>query len=240
MTCSLIQFGQGAAPLNPLGLNPKFYFRSDLGITTSGSSVHEWADQSGNGFNLTNALGSPVYPTYSASGGVNGLPKLTFGSSGGSACCLYNASFSNPTHPLEYIIVAEASSSSPSASGVLIDCGIDNDYCYQSANSLNIYATNGNPIGALAVTASAPFIVDAYFSASPADFIALNGGSPSSGTSAGSTAQAGSYLCVGNLVGSLANAWVGDIYEVFGIDASLSSSNRAAYIAWLMSRYAIG
>jgi len=72
--------GQGQAS----GASPTFappdisgnllWLRSDLGITIA-TGVSAWADQSGNGNNLTQATGGRQ-PVYSAAGGPNGLPML--------------------------------------------------------------------------------------------------------------------------------------------------------------------
>lgn len=56
----------------------EIWLRSDLGITTSGTAVKTWANQGtvGTSGNATSSgAGTPVY---SAAGGVNGLPKITF------------------------------------------------------------------------------------------------------------------------------------------------------------------
>ena len=53
------------------------WWESTAGVHLSGSNVTQWDDQSGAGINVTNT-GS--YPTYSASGGPNGLPYLSFAS----------------------------------------------------------------------------------------------------------------------------------------------------------------
>lgn len=54
------------------------WFRADMGIALSGSSVTDWLDQTGNGRHLTQALASSR-PSYTASSNTfNGLPCLVF------------------------------------------------------------------------------------------------------------------------------------------------------------------
>lgn len=64
------------SPLDLPGLT--LWLRSDLGITLA-TGVSAWADQSGNGYNVSQATGS-ARPTYAASGGPNGRPYLSFNS----------------------------------------------------------------------------------------------------------------------------------------------------------------
>lgn len=79
----------GSIPLTISGLYG--WYRSDLGITLNGSTVSAWADQSGNGRNLTQSTGSKQ-PTYNATDSqYNNKPSLTFTS--GSATVLTNSSF---------------------------------------------------------------------------------------------------------------------------------------------------
>ncbi len=50
------------------------YLRSDLGLTTTGSVVNAWADQSGNGVNVTEHSATNGLGTVSA--GLMGTPEL--------------------------------------------------------------------------------------------------------------------------------------------------------------------
>ena len=63
-------------PANFTGL--KLWLRSDTGIHTSGSNVTQWDDQSGN---ANNATASANWPTYAASGGPGGVPRVLFSGS---------------------------------------------------------------------------------------------------------------------------------------------------------------
>ncbi len=66
----------GAASWTPADLSPLAWWRSDLGITITGSGVSTWADQSGNGYDATQSTDS-YRPTY-ATGQINGHPALTW------------------------------------------------------------------------------------------------------------------------------------------------------------------
>lgn len=56
--------------------NLTLWLRADLGVSTSGSSVIQWNDQSGNGYNFTQSAGSTA-PTVTASW-QNSKPALAF------------------------------------------------------------------------------------------------------------------------------------------------------------------
>lgn len=74
------KYGLGA-PQPPAGM--RAWYDAALGVTTSGSNVTTWADQSGNGFDLTPYGGDDV-PTLHTNV-VNGLPGLLFDTVNGNA-----------------------------------------------------------------------------------------------------------------------------------------------------------
>ena len=77
----------------------KFWFRADMGITTSAGKVTAWADQSGSGNHLAQAAAASR-PVYFPSGGVNGQAYVDFD---GAADFLENSS----------IVAAPAKGSAP-------------------------------------------------------------------------------------------------------------------------------
>jgi len=69
----------GGAPFSPANLSGlSLWLKSDAGVTTSGSSVTAWADQSGNGLNANGNVTDGVNPTF-VSNVKNGEPVLRFG-----------------------------------------------------------------------------------------------------------------------------------------------------------------
>jgi hypothetical protein len=68
-------FASSGAPAPATG--PRFWFKADVGVTLSGSDVTAWADQSGNGFNVSDVgmPGGSRHLQYVASS-VNGLPGV--------------------------------------------------------------------------------------------------------------------------------------------------------------------
>jgi len=63
---------------SPLDLDSLFYwYAADVGVTTNNNKVTQWNDLSGNGHHVTQADTSKA-PTYSATGGPNSRPTMTF------------------------------------------------------------------------------------------------------------------------------------------------------------------
>jgi hypothetical protein len=72
--------GGGAAPFSPTDLSGlSLWLKADAGVTTSGSNVTAWADQSGNGNNATTIEG--LEPTL-VSNTLNSKPVLRFNGTG--------------------------------------------------------------------------------------------------------------------------------------------------------------
>jgi hypothetical protein len=63
---------------SPLDVDSLFYwYAADVGVTTNNNKVTQWNDLSGNGHHVTQADTSKA-PTYSATGGPNSRPTMTF------------------------------------------------------------------------------------------------------------------------------------------------------------------
>lgn len=60
----------------PVASGLKLWLKADVGVSTSGSNVTAWADQSGNGNNVAQATGAKQ-PTFNSSS-ANGLPTVVF------------------------------------------------------------------------------------------------------------------------------------------------------------------
>jgi hypothetical protein len=81
----------GGAPFSPANLSGlSLWLKSDAGVTTSGSNVTAWADQSGNGFNANGNVVDGVNPTF-VSNVKNGKPILRFGNSNSATVLRTNA-----------------------------------------------------------------------------------------------------------------------------------------------------
>ena len=67
----------GTGAWNPKALDATFWLRGDLGVTQSSNAISAWADQSVNGITVTQGTAG-AKPTYSATGGPNNKPCVTF------------------------------------------------------------------------------------------------------------------------------------------------------------------
>jgi hypothetical protein len=77
VTWTFTTVASGAPPIPTTGLG--VWFKADAGITLTGSTISQWADQSGNGNNATQPVAG-AQPTV-VSGAINGLPAVNFGGS---------------------------------------------------------------------------------------------------------------------------------------------------------------
>lgn len=77
MSLTLTRAGGITNGFNPIALgNLKAWYKADAGVTLNGSTVSAWADQSGNGYNLSQATAANQ-PTF-VSNSQNGLPAIQF------------------------------------------------------------------------------------------------------------------------------------------------------------------
>jgi hypothetical protein len=230
--------GLFSSSFSPLSLSPTVWLRSDLGITQSGGTVSGWNDQSGNGYNVSQAT-SDLQPAYAASGGANNLPTITWSSAESDNIGLQNTSFTFPISTIEYFIVA--STTSPTGfQQYMIDLG-------QNTNVIEIYppeapnyfsAYNGAVLsGNYSISANAAFVVDVMNNDASTSFFNVNGGSPTVG-SIGGNSQGVHTLTIGNFQ-SGGYAWLGVIYEVIIFDYELTSTQRAKVLSYVSSRYGI-
>ena len=103
MATHLIGFGarRAATTWTPASLpSLAAWYRADLGVTESGGNVTAWADQSGNGRDLSGGS-----PDLEATGGPNSTPTISFvaGNSDKLTC-----TFSSMSHPLHLFAVMRA------------------------------------------------------------------------------------------------------------------------------------
>jgi hypothetical protein len=221
-------------PFTPKQLKPSIWLRSDLGISTTAGLVNQWADQSGNSHNVSqaNALKQPTYNT----GGVNGLPKITFTPL--INMYLENNSFTQATANSEVFAVFTATSTAANAAYVL-DQGVDNNVIFIAATNNNVTFYNGGSLATSAATVNQTVIANGINLGSGNGSIAVNGGTPVTGNIV-NTAQVSTFFIVGNS-GELTvlNSMPGDIYEIISFNYVLNTSERADMISYLKARYGI-
>lgn len=197
-------------------------YRADLGVTLSGSTVSKWADQSGNGRDLTEATNQPLW----VASLVNGMPAIRFD---GSNDKLVSAAFSIAA-PQTMVMVAKLLGSF----GVVASLGNASgpDLFINGTGKLQLEksGTSGtdNTVG------TGYFAMVAVADASASTFQINNGASTSviniSGTAVevalGGRSGGGSF---GNI----------EIAEFIALSGDIGANDLAALLAYLKSVYAL-
>lgn len=122
------------------------WLKADAGVTTSGSNVTAWADQSGVGNNFTTGAGTPVL--LSAGSGINGLPAVRFNNGGGNDHTCYLTAIFNPSAwagiTVLYVVRMASSGSIPSYNTTI---GWHSGGVWWSFNSGSALAGDGQGVG---------------------------------------------------------------------------------------------
>jgi hypothetical protein len=228
---------QGFSPLWIPGV--VLWLRSDLGITKA-TGVSTWADQSGHGYNLTQATGSeqPTYPGATANG-IAGLGFSATASSAISSSATGSTILSGATSA-ERIIVAVNNLDPPSGTGQ----SWENQALTGQASASNLPFTNGGLYDAFGATArtsdvahtgipmNTPWIYDTMASGASGWTMWLNSVQLTTITNTFAAGQATDLnLGDGNTLGTLYE------YVVFG--TALTAAQRFLMTAYASNRYGI-
>ena len=114
---ALLLHGNKLSAQTPGGVNTnlKFWIKANAGVTTSGSNVTTWTDQSGNGFNATQAsiVKQPTFTTSSSA--FNNNPSVNFDITDDGM--LTSANFSTSQYSF-FVVYNSTSTSTASRRGV--------------------------------------------------------------------------------------------------------------------------
>ncbi len=204
------------------------WYRADVGVTQSGGLVSLWADQSGNGRDLTAAGGAR--PGYAASG-IGGLPSLSF-----DGLAQYIAIGGFGTVAIPFTVYAVAVSTAQDAVRVIFDGAVGSTHrpiLYHDATSLDLY--NGSNISVAGSATSARAWCGVFNGASSALYVDNSQTAIVSGN-AGSDGL--DSIEIGGSVG-MSNLWKGQIAEVILYVAAHNAATRLQVIAYLGTRYGI-
>lgn len=241
--------GYNASAVNPQIYSPTWtgqcalWLRSDQGITTSSGTVSQWNDLSGNGLNVVGG-GGGFNPAYSASGGVNNLPKLTYTAS--------NQSLSNTTSNVlpagttrTVFVVGQLSSSTTGGTAICFRRGTPFLSLQNFASGGNTYVctdgadsdSNGNIVNSTG-TSTALNIYSWVYQVGQQIVFTVNGNpyTINRGTCFSDTSSITGFV-IGN--NSNQQAWKGDIYEVIVFSGTLTANQTAQVQAYLQARYSV-
>lgn len=218
----------------------KFWVRSDLGITLNGSTVSSWADQSGNGFNVTQGTAANQ-PTFVASA-QNGLPTVR---GNGTSTILASATGANFFGSGAYTVFGVWKSTAGAASQFFLENGTGNlgngIEIGTSATSLRTDTHAGVVAHDDAAISTNVEIWTASRAAASAPTLRVNGSSQSLTNSGNTTLVDPGATCKIALFGStFPTAWLaGDIYEVICYAKALSASEISRVENYLNKRYGV-
>ncbi len=203
-----------------------------------------WADQSGNGYNLTD-IGSGKGPTITAAF-QNGIQSLTFLHS--AAQYLQGANIVLSASQTWFVVAKCTDASWPYfAEHSASVGGGDGSYCYWAgANAMAIARQNGGTQNAsrtaTAFGTAIQYVMFRYDSAVPGIILRRNGSVDTSGAFSGTTTgniNSGSKpFYLGARAATQLNM-TADVLEVIGVQGAVSSANYLAWEAYTQARYAL-
>lgn len=204
------------------------WWRSDLGITLNSGNVAMWADQSGNGHNLSQATGS-VQPAYNSSGGPGGRPSITYG---GAQTLITFTAICAGTSPRSVFIQMSNSASPSTSSFDILRFGLSNPALtirYDNYTGLgDLTSSDGSFNNTGTYTAdSAPHLITLTHTAGTVDPYYVDGVSVSSGpnVSTNDTATAGFQV-------SPSATFQGQVNEIFIYSDIVSPTDMATALAY--------
>jgi hypothetical protein len=205
------------------------WYRSDLGITLDGSNnVEQWNDQSGGGFNLTQAT-SGDRPAYVSSGGPNNVPYVSYAT---ITEVLTNTALALAA-PVDMFVVCRftgTGAGQPSPAGFT---GLR--FTFLQDSTTLIFPWNGTQDGSITFANQVDAVYEvSYASGTNACFLTINGGTPTTFTTGGSLASVSGFG-----IGNVSESMQGRVYEVILYDRQLTTTERAEIMAYLLGRYGI-
>ena len=224
------------SPANLSGLS--LWLKADAGVTTSGSNVTAWADQSGNSKNAT-AIESPVYATNS----INAKPALVFARN----AYLTTANIFNGANPRSMFVVYYTDSEEDFSNSVIgqsneNNANIGTYFMLQSRSDF----LNSNPyLSGFGDDLSGPPFVNQQLLLGMADYDGTTARLFKNGTQENSEAKSynthnGAFIIGAfNYAGTILERFSGKIAEIVVYSRVLTTPERQQVEAYLNTKYAI-
>ena len=230
---------EGGGPTPPIptfGLS--LWLKGDAGVTQAAGFVSNWADQSGNGNDASQATGG-LQPTFNPTS-INGLPGLTFD---GVASTMAGA-FAPGSTGISVIYVAKSGASLSSFGSILNSqggagtTGIQWGFALGSDGSFG--AGYGGPDESVSFGGITGVATESPFSASFVyDKVTWQMNGAASGSASDTSFPSGPFTyALGHDTGAPANSWFkGDIAEIIVYDHPLSAPDLATVQAYINTKY---
>jgi hypothetical protein len=200
------------------------HFRADLGVTKNGSNlVSDWADQSGNAHNLSEATNKPLWQASQ----VNGIPAILFD---GVNDVLASAALSLPQPYTIFLLYKE-----------VVHSGLGK--WVLTTNGPGIFMVNGAPetiiavpgtIGAQVVPGTANFVLLTAVANGTSSTLALNNGTPQ--TDPDNLVGTATELRLGAGFGTFSNI---NVAEVVLLSGAVTPSERTAMLDYFRTVYGL-
>lgn len=220
----------------------KLWLKADAGVTQSGGTVSAWADQSGNGNDVTALTTGPAY-TASA---INGHPGLTF-TDNSQILTRSNSPLSSGTGPRTAIVVAKTTDAN---GGTFFCIGKNGPWWGPCMIGLDgatpaIFLTSGafNTFASAPLSAykTIPIVVEIASPASGSPITYTVNGASIGVTGANAGADSADFFSIGNYYDSGPGAirFLGVICEILLYDHLLSPTEEAQVSDYMKSKYGV-
>ena len=233
----------GGSPIPSSGLS--LWLKADAGVTTSGSNVTAWADQSGNG---KNATGANTLPTLQ-SNAINGYPAIRFNNIDSDTSKFVISSSFNLKNSSAFVVVKQLGAneyarylSFPSLEA--LDYNADDGLAVLFNNGVPQLQITSNAIDATIADADANnvFAIASYKIDNSGNISAFyNGDSEGTNQNSNMASQNGiSEIYIGQSPSNFVNEGLyGDIAEIVMYSRAVTTPERQQVEAYLNTKYAI-
>lgn len=217
------------------------WFRSDMGITLNGSTVSAWADQSGNGKNLTQGTASNQPTFVSSDSEYNNYGSLSFD---GVNDVLTGASFNYGSFTM--FIVGKVTTAAGNGYYYIRGSGASSDYLWsRTADTLYVDRNNAstrnrkdNNNATWGVGSTPKTVTQSFDGTNAGSILRVNGSGQTMTETAANDPGTSSVSRTFNLYSDNATYFtIGTIAELIIYSAALSANDRSRIEAYLKARY---